>query len=116
MEATALTVTEYFMWGALSGAVGYAYYLYVTRYASPSNNHVYTTGLRGFMLALLGVVLSSLLGGLFAVAFDRSRATSIITGVFTFFIYTSILRGLKSGSFLNAMRELLIKLLTGGVK
>lgn len=114
MDETSLSVLDYFLWGALSGAVGYAYYVFVTRKGDNTQNHVYRSNPRGFALLTTGILLSSLLGGLFAVAFDHSRAVSIMTGVFTFFVYTSILRGVKSGHFMIAVRDLLVRILTGG--
>lgn len=107
---------DYFFWGMVSGAVGYLYYLVITKDSDPNINHVYTSNIKGCFLAVLAVILSGIMGGLFAVALDNNITTSIVSGAFVFLIYTSMLRGLKSGQFVTALKDLLIKLLTGGAK
>lgn len=109
-----MTIEQYFIWGALGGAVGYAWYIYAIRDGDPQYNHVYKAGVRGFCLAAWGIFLASIMGGLFAIVFDHSMGVSIITGMTSFLTFTAMVRVARTGKFMDNIRDLLIRLLTGG--
>jgi len=99
-----LTLVDFFFWGAISGSIGYAFYIFVT-FDKFSWSKIFMT--------LSGIILCGLMGGLFAVVFDNSISTSIIIGSFVFFIYTAMLKVFQGNGFLPTIREILIKLLLG---
>ena len=101
------TLIDFFFWGAFAGAVGHAYYLLVRGMEKGADGGTW-------MEAIAGVLLSSLMGGLFAVVFDRAIPVSIMVGAFTYFIFRSFLKAFQNDSVSSAIREVLIKLLGGG--
>lgn len=97
---------DFFFFGFVAGMVGYLYYLYTSR--NDPKNHV------SLVAGFYGTILSGALGGLLAIVFDRSYEVSIIVGLLNQLIYMALLQSAKSGQFWNALRDVLIKYLTGG--
>ena len=101
-------IDDYFIWGFISGFIGYLYYLYSSR--NDPDNHLH------WMIGLYGTILTGSLGGLLAIVIDRRIEISIIVGLTANLIYMGIVRAGKSNQFFTAMREVLIRYLTGGNK
>jgi uncharacterized membrane protein YjjP (DUF1212 family) len=97
-----MTILEYFAAGALSGFLGYSWYIY----SSGEDSR--------FVRALWGIFIASGLGGLFAVALDRNIAVSIVSGMTAFLTYTAIIKAAKEGSIITTIKDLLLKVLTSG--
>lgn len=99
-------IDDFFMFGFMSGTVGYLWYLYTSR--NDKGNHL------SWLIGLYGTVLSGLLGGLLAIVFDRDIRLSIIIGLLNQLIYMALVRSAKSGDFWKVIKEVLVRYLTGG--
>ncbi|MCL5126207.1 MAG: hypothetical protein M1511_17240 [Deltaproteobacteria bacterium] len=88
--------------------MSYAWYLYSSR--NDKRNHM------SILAGIYGVFLSGCLGGLLAIAVDRSIQLSIIVGLVNQILYLTVIRSVKNGGFTRALKEILINLLTGGAK
>lgn len=97
---------DFFLFGFVSGIVGYLYYVYVSK--NDPNNHV------SRVAGVYGTLLSGALGGLLAIVFDRNYGISILVGLFNQLIYMALLQSAKSKNFWSAIKEVIIKYLTGG--
>ncbi len=100
-------VDDFFVFGFLGGLVSYAWYLFTSR--RDERNHL------SILAGIYGVFLSGCLGGLLAIAIDRSIEISIIVGLLNQILYISIIRSVKNDGFIKALKEVLISLLTGGL-
>jgi hypothetical protein len=99
-------IDDFFMFGFMGGVVGYLYYLLTARH--DKNNHL------SFLIGIYGTILSGALGGLLAIVFDRDIRLSIIVGLLNQLLYMAMVRSAKDGHFLNVIKEVLIRYLTGG--
>lgn len=99
-------IDDFFIFGFLSGMVGYLYYLY-TNYDDPKNHLKLIVG-------FYGMLLSGSLGGLLAIVFDRSIEVSIIVGLLNQLIYMALVKSARSGTFWPVIKDVLIRYLTGG--
>lgn len=103
-------VDDYFIWGFISGAVGYAYYLFTS---GADGKHPIT---RTFLATVYGIFLSACVGGLLAIVIDRAYQISIIVGLLNQIIYVAMLRAGATGDFWNAIKDILLQYLTAGTK
>lgn len=101
-------VDDFATFGFLGGAVGYAWYLFTAR--NDPKNHLH------WIVGIYGVFLSGCLGALLAIAVDRSIELSIIVGLVNQLLYMAIVRSVKSEGFLKVLKQVLISMLTGGIK
>lgn len=101
-------VDDFAFFGFLGGMVGYAWYLFTNRYDPKNHMNVF--------VGIYGVLLSGCLGALLAVAVDRSIALSVIVGLVNQVLYIAIIRSVKNKNFLEGLRQILINLLTAGIK
>lgn len=101
-------VDDFAIFGFLGGMVGYAWYLFTNR--KDPKNHM------NVFVGIYGVFLSGCLGALLAIAVDRSIALSIVVGLVNQVLYIAIVRSVKNKNFLAGLRQILINLLTGGIK
>lgn len=101
-------IDDYFFFGFIGGIVGYLYYIYVSR--DDTKNHL------KYWIALYGLLVSGLMGGLLAIVFDKAIELSIVVGICNQLIYMAFIRAVKSGDAWKAIKELLIRYLTGGGK
>ena len=100
-------IDDYFFFGFVGGIVGYLYYLLATREMPNHKTHV--------GIAIYGVIVSGLLGGLLAIVFDRSIELAIIVGLLNQVMFLTIVKAVAAGEFWVVIKEILIKLLTGGI-
>lgn len=99
-------VDDFFFFGFLGGAVGYAYYIWATR------NHPKATV--SIPVVVYGLLVSGALGGLLAIVFDRSIELSILVGLLHQFVYLSLVKITESGQGWETLKQIVIKLLTAG--
>lgn len=99
-------IDDFFVAGFIGGFVGFLAYHYTNQ--NNPKNHI------RFFSGLYGAFLSGCVGGLLAVVFDRSIELAIMVGLFEQFIYLAVLKSSRSGKFFEALKEIIIKLLTGG--
>lgn len=99
---------DFFVFGFIGGTVSYAWYLFVER-NDPSNHMSLVAG-------IYGIFLSGAVGGLLAIIFDKAIELSIAVGLLNQIIYMSFLKSAKSGKFLEVLKDVLIRYLTGGTK
>jgi len=104
-------IDDFFFFGFLGGIVGYAYYIFATR---DLDGHLKNKG--RFWITLYGILISGLLGGLLAIVFDRSIELAILVGLTHQIIYMTLIKGVAKGEFWTAIKEVIVKLLTGGIK
>lgn len=97
-------IDDFFLVGYISGMVGYAWYLYTNK--NDPKNHI------SIFAGFYGTILSGALGGLLAIAIDRSYAISIIVGLLNQLIYMALLRSARSKVFWEAIRDVFIKYIT----
>lgn len=102
-------IDDFFLWGFVSGLVGYAYFLYTER-----NDTTKEKRKVGFIASLYGVFLSGCVGGLLAIVFDRSYQISIVVGLLNQLIYLALVKAAKSGNFVAVIKEILVQYLTAG--
>lgn len=99
-------IDDFFFFGFVGGIVGHMYYFFSMR---GQNTHV------SFWVALYGIIVSGLLGGLLAIVFDRSIEVSILVGLLNQVVFLAMTKAVIKGDFWKVFKEILIKLLTGGV-
>lgn len=99
-------IDDFFIWGFVGGFFGYAYYLWSSRH--DPYNHLH------WIIGLYGTLLNGCLGGLFAIVIDQKIEYSIAIGIFSNLIYMGLVRAGKSNQFFKAVKEVLIRYLTGG--
>ena len=99
-------IDDFFVFGFLSGVVGYAYYLYTNK--DDPKNHI------SFIAGFYGLFLSGCTGGLLAIVFDKSIEVSIIVGLLNQLVFMAMVKAAKNGDFLGVIKEILIRYLTGG--
>ena len=99
-------IDDFFIFGFIGGVVGYMYYLYTSR--DDPGNHLKV------WIAMYGLLVSGLLGGLLAIVFDRAIELSIVVGLLNQLIYMAFIRAVKSGDYWKVVKEVLVRYLTGG--
>lgn len=99
-------IDDFFIFGAIGGIVGYAWYLLSAR--NDPKNHL------SIAIGIYGTILSGALGGLLAIVFDRNIAVSIIVGLLNQIIYMALVRSAKSDNFWKVIKEVLVRYLSGG--
>jgi hypothetical protein len=101
-------VDDFFVFGFIGGIFSYMIYAFVER--NDPKNHM------SIWAGLYGTFLSGGVGGLLAIVFDKAIELSILVGFLNQIIYMSFLKAAKSGKFINVLKEVLIRYLTGGTK
>jgi hypothetical protein len=101
-------VDDFFVFGFIGGIVGYAYYIFAIK----DMIHHKTS----FWFGMYGLIVSGMLGGLLAIVFDRSIELAILVGLLNQILFLSITRAVMQGDFWAVIKEVLVKLLTGGTK
>lgn len=99
-------IDDFFLFGFLAGIIGYAVYLYTNK--DDPKNHV------SVVSGLYGTFLSGCVGGMLAIVFDNCIEVSIVVGFLNQIIYMALLKAAKNGSFWPVIKEIVIRLLTGG--
>jgi hypothetical protein len=101
-------IDDFFFFGFISGILGDLIY----RLAVKQKDDKLTFS--AVIVSLYGTILSGALGGLLAIVFDKDIRISILVGLLNQIIYNGMIRSVKSGNFWLIIKELLIKILTGG--
>ena len=101
-------VDDFFVFGFLGGMVSYAWYLFVER--NDPNNHM------SIMAGIYGIFLSGCVGGLLAIVIDKAIELSVLIGLLNQVVYMSFLKSAKNGKFLDVLKEVVIRYLSGGTK
>ena len=99
---------EFAIFGFIGGVIGYAWYSFTAR--NDPKNHM------NIFVGIYGTFLSGCLGSLLAIVFDRRIELSIIVGLTNQLLYLAITRAVKGGKFFSILKEVLIRMLSGGLK